>query len=735
METLLIPDQIIEQETTKLVNKFDSRIFHSVKTDSIGKNSIYEASPSVLTFAGYEIKKSQSLKLTIKNISSQPQRLSILPTTTPFFKPHYNKKGQLAPGMCETIILSFTPSEWRYYYDCLRILTAAGNINIPVHAYPIMNSSLRYLPSTLDLGRCFVGQQLRKTIELRSTVPVSFEYEIRVTDPNPDILVGPVIGEVPGNGTTSLEVVFNPHAAATASCEFSFLLSEFDFKPITTRVIASATHASPSKAESTKNLLTSKDTLNSKKKLPEIARFAKTVTKVAAAIALAPKQVDRVIYEQQFNMEYRKLEEYDREKEFKIYTSLGNPHPTEEFINGVFKERSEKEENRLREVRKKDLFRSVHESDKDKSVVMVEFVPGVKPSWNAYQNDEFSLRQLPLNRFVRAANTVMTRLRADKRIAKIKETLQKYSVKTRAEAKEFVALDWKQADLIGVGKQDFIPFAFSFPDASLHQQMFPEQFTDTLDEFKKSLEISPLSNFDAYYAMSLIEAQDFMLAGYPDVFPVPASHYVPIEKERDFRAGAEEEYAICQEKGEFREDALPSLPSNALKPLALDPVSVVRPHPSLRCYLTLNAVSETSPEHLLTPVEVYRNAYDEYPGNFVPTGYMLCNKWRPKGVYAAVSVPEKRKGANSADALSESDSDNENTAGLEVPALETYMAVFEADDEVVRLSGRGNAKAEAVAAICEEIEKNKQRDIAWIPAQITAVNKVISEPEFKLSIL
>ena len=54
------------------------------------------------------------------------------------------------------------------------------------------------------------------------------------------------------------------------------------------------------------------------------------------------------------------------------------------------------------------------------------------------------------------------------------------------------------------------------------------------------------------------------------------------------------------------------------------------------------------------------------------------------------------KGVNPAEVLSESDSDNENTAAVEIPSLDSYLAAFEADDETIRLTGKGNAKAEAI---------------------------------------
>lgn len=681
------------------------------------------------------MKKTQSQKIIIKNTSEVPQRLSILPTLTPFFKAHYNKKGQLAPGMSEVVIVQFTPPEWRYYYDCLRVLTAAGNINIPIHAYPVMNSNERYIPNLIDLGKCFVGEKITRRIELECTVPVTFEYEIKVLESHSDLSIGPVTGEIPGKGVRILEIVYTPHSASTASCEFQLLLSEFDYKPSQTRLIASATHPSPSKLENMpKSLLTSSKNSFKKKKLPELSKFTKTVTRAVQAL-IAPKVIDRVIYEQQFNTEYRKLEEYDREKEFKIYTSLGNPHPREDFLLGVGKDREEKEFNKQKEIRKKDLARNVHETDADKSIVPVDFAPLSLPTWNAYQNDEFSLRQLPLNRFVRAASTIITRLRADKRIGQIKAMLSKHNVTTRSEARDFVILDWKQADLIGTGKQDFISFSYEISENSILTRLFPEQYTDNLDDFKVALEITALNNFDTYFQFPPIEPQDYLLVGYPDYLPLPVSHYVPIEKERDLRQGAEEEYGFCQERGEFRDDPLFLIPPNAEKPAAIDSVSTVRAHPSLRCYLGLSGTTETSPEFAIIPSEIQRDDYEEFPGFFTPTPYLLCNKWRPKGVYPAVNVPDKMKGPSLAEALSDSDSDNENVVGIEIPALENYLAMFEADDENIKLASKGNAKVEALAGLSEEIEKNKQRDIAWLPSQITMVNKLITEPEFKLSIL
>jgi hypothetical protein len=47
--------------------------------DTVGSNGIFQASPSVLKFAGFEANKTHTLKVKLINNSPAPQRLHILP--------------------------------------------------------------------------------------------------------------------------------------------------------------------------------------------------------------------------------------------------------------------------------------------------------------------------------------------------------------------------------------------------------------------------------------------------------------------------------------------------------------------------------------------------------------------------------------------------------------------------------------------------------------------------------
>ncbi len=60
-------------------------------------------------------------KLRLLNTGSRAVRVNILNPTTPYFRVSFEKLGGIAPGMAETVTVEFTPTEARYYYDCIRI--------------------------------------------------------------------------------------------------------------------------------------------------------------------------------------------------------------------------------------------------------------------------------------------------------------------------------------------------------------------------------------------------------------------------------------------------------------------------------------------------------------------------------------------------------------------------------------------------------------------------------------
>ena len=89
------------------------------------------------------------------NNSPAPQRLHILPPSTPYFKIKYNKKGMIPSGIAEDIYVQFTPNdEYKYFYDFIRIHCEGDKILIPIHAFPVINSKNdELIPSFIDMGK------------------------------------------------------------------------------------------------------------------------------------------------------------------------------------------------------------------------------------------------------------------------------------------------------------------------------------------------------------------------------------------------------------------------------------------------------------------------------------------------------------------------------------------------------------------------------------------------------
>lgn len=132
--------------------------------DFVGSNGIFQASPSVVKFAGFEVGKTHTLKVRMINNSPAPQRLHVLPPQTPYFKIRYNKKGMVPTGVSEDIYIQFTPAPdqgYKYYYDSIRIHCEGDKILIPVHAFPVINSkrpTAELFPKIIDMGKnCRIG--------------------------------------------------------------------------------------------------------------------------------------------------------------------------------------------------------------------------------------------------------------------------------------------------------------------------------------------------------------------------------------------------------------------------------------------------------------------------------------------------------------------------------------------------------------------------------------------------
>jgi hypothetical protein len=208
--------------------------------EQLHRNEVIETRPHVLHFGGFQIHKEHSQVLRILNISKVSMRLAIMGPSTQWFQMSFDKRGLLAPGMSEDITITFTPHEWRYYYDTVKIFCGdhAENLVVPIHAYPSANDIA--LPRIVDFGKVAIGTTISKKIPLSCKIPIQFEYDIRVVEAHSDFEVTPLSGIIPANGETEVTITFMPSRHCTSRTELRFNIAQFDFEPVAISIVGSS---------------------------------------------------------------------------------------------------------------------------------------------------------------------------------------------------------------------------------------------------------------------------------------------------------------------------------------------------------------------------------------------------------------------------------------------------------------------------------------------------------------
>jgi len=253
---LLVPDELHGPVDEPAKNPLEEyQVFSKLK-----RSKHFEARPDTVHFSGFVLGHRHQKVVKIVNVSHLTRRVHVMPCQTQYFSVHFDKKGKIAPGMAEELVVEFTPHEWRYYYDCIRIHMEDQNLLIPIHAYPTVaprqgvtleGSSLVlpsqdadrngvYFPSKIDFGFCRLSELVQKTIPIQNPVPVEFEFEFSVVGKHEDIEIEPMRGKVLPNSEALVTISYTPSRMVTAEMKVDLNISQFGFKAQRVIVMGSA---------------------------------------------------------------------------------------------------------------------------------------------------------------------------------------------------------------------------------------------------------------------------------------------------------------------------------------------------------------------------------------------------------------------------------------------------------------------------------------------------------------
>ena len=225
--------------TNEVHRIYGNRLREDYKYDNEGENGLFEASPRIVKIAGFELNKKIMTKIIVINKSKYTERIIILPPTTPNFKIKYTKRGQIAPGLNETIYLFFTPGEYKYYTDNICINCPGNKIIIPIHAYPKMNIFVKeYIPKLIDFGNVTIDTSVTKNISVKNLIDQNFKYKITPINDCKEIKIEKMEDTFYEMKDNLIKITVNPQKYGIFKGEYEFQVSEVDFQPYVFTVFA-----------------------------------------------------------------------------------------------------------------------------------------------------------------------------------------------------------------------------------------------------------------------------------------------------------------------------------------------------------------------------------------------------------------------------------------------------------------------------------------------------------------
>mmetsp|Transcript_72733 Transcript_72733/g.113810 ORF Transcript_72733/g.113810 Transcript_72733/m.113810 type:complete len:859 (-) Transcript_72733:74-2650(-) len=695
--------------------------------EQIQRNEVVETRPHILHFGGFQIHKEHSQVLRVLNISLTSMRVVIIAPSTQYFQISYDKKGLLAPGMSEDITVTFTPHEWRYYYDTVKVFVgdSAENLVVPIHAYPSANDIV--LPRIVDFGKVAVGTTKSKTIPLSCKIPIQFEFEITIVEADPDFEVTPLSGVIPADGSVEVGITFLPKRHRTSRLELKFNIAQFDFEPVLVSVVGSSApdlakdellrqhelgtsiaarqqiqdemlakmttlkakrpgrkpldtkmpiHVSDQadrymdhiggtvKIPSTLDQTATNFVLNQtagKRPLKDLMSFIneqrqsmeKRKQKAAASAQLASTRSaidedeedddDRQAMELRFELTFREIEKYDKDKELKSVIAIGEDLLTDAEIARVQENRRKRQETLTTQRIERDLARVESERSQDAVAVPNSFRPAVQPHWDENRNDMFSVRLQVIDRFVRAGSKSLMRVRAQKNYAKLLEALKAANVSDRESCKSWVDAENKaaaaggrsvpdvEADVVG---DETVTTRFKFGPGFVLPVQIPTARSLISKEDAQEVEVLPLDNFEEFHPVAIQPRLDYKVYEYEKyVAPPPAAYMRPCDDRPRLNAALEELSirGICGDALDGAEESI-EMPASCLLPPQHDPMSLLVPSTECRTFVSYPEFTECDFEYRLAkevPLIEPLQTEPLLPPDLKSLEYPWLSTWRP----------------------------------------------------------------------------------------------------------
>ena len=805
-------------ETTERGSKTNR--LETLEYAKVEQNDLLVAEPGMVHFAGFSIGKSYKHTVRIVNKSSQNTRIHLFYPKSQHFKAKCSKIGNLAPGLADDIVIEFTPTAYQYYYDCIKVQNEAGNLLIPLHAYPVINKI--DFPRNYDMGIHPLGEKTIRHVQLSCSVPMQFEFRIQITRPHSDFNIYPLFGIIPANGSIDIVIEFTPVKMACVRTEILLLVSQYGFQPFRCTIVGSSAPGATSKRQSQRieepailfindtgdardedeqvidmsnqtSTLSPRQTLKTRREIKktkqivieeeiqEGLKIPKDMEGLAASNfvltqepgKLKPRDLKKAITEQRelrqkqqeeqeelrkrtggssgslsfeaiiaeesviehtttrqlrelaYLQDLQEIDQAEKDLEFQSQKDrLGDIEMKPEEIDAVHQLREYVAECQIQKQREsaRNTFETksfgLYSTPPTRAEGPVDFVLESEADFDEYKNDLWAKRKRTVLRLTRAISRCIIRNRASKRLALIKKRLA--GANTRAEVRKLVEQDWKYSQAPS-GRSDIESMGLDVISTKLQRSTFP-QFIETEEKTRRPEATDTPRHFHDRILFRLKIPNEADLLGYSEFTVPPVSRYMPLEKDRELRTGAQYERGIRAPR-HLENHENPFLISNSISlfdtdqqgsfellasQIPVEPMSLLIPSSEFRVLTQINSCRESDPDFILRPriwqrmIERTRGMDLQESVGGISSGCIqklptISAIWRPTrvekftvvysegkqiGTWQVEDLPALLNGPNEQDELSESESDNEMESTITPPTFEEAKNLFVSIDPV-----------------------------------------------------
>ena len=691
---------------------YGNRLREDYKYDNEGENGLFEANPRIVKISGFELNKRIMTKIDIINKSKYSERIIILPPTSPNFKIRYTKRGQIAPGLSETIYLFFTPSEYKYYTDNICINCPGNKIIIPIHAYPRMNIFVKeYIPKLIDFGNIPIDSTVSKNISVKNLIDQNFKYKITPMNDYPEIKIDKMEDTFYEMRDNLIKITISPKKYGIFKADYEFQVSEVDFQPYIFTVFATCNsfetsnvffprYLAPlktkkkkeeenmmalqneekenngeikeeeksnkiniskienmnetmkSEKENLENNNIIKDTVLTEEERKESNRNIKTPNnsqirkekeekkeekkneenivekkeenKLEESIASDITRPESKILsrfkdlpsskEKEFLQYYNNNDDRIQAKEFKYIRFIGKEPLNEKETNDLLDERNTALKNIVDYNCKIDKGRHKPELDKEKCVIDRDQEYYLKPNFNSNQNDNFFKTRHYFKIFLKGITKVIIRKRAEQRIKKLNEMLNKHNIRNKESFANYCDEDWinffsKDQQSANDDKSfNFMQMKFVTPQKLLREKVWLTN-EYSLNSLKQNIPHENNINLDEYESLKDLERNDLQVINYNKFINPGLTQFDINLGEKKIRPSCESENLIRKERGDTEFDPLKhkelfELSDKFMEHIYTEPNDLIFENPMLKNYKPITNFNECDINYNLQPREI-----------------------------------------------------------------------------------------------------------------------------------